>query len=112
MNLSANVCMCVCVCEGFEGAGCSFDSPTQLAQLLGVGVERERERGVQCEFCVEEKRKKLRALFSLDSHVKGNEQTGEKEDKEQPCHCFGLTCIKFCPRSPPQSQESLSLSPL
>jgi len=78
------------VCGGsVRTSGCSFDSPTQLAQLLRVGVERERERerGVLlCEFCVKENRKKHRALFSLDSPVEGNEQADAKEDKEQPCH--------------------------
>lgn len=53
---------------------------------MGLERERERERGAQGEFGVEEKRKKHWALFSLDSPVEGNEQADEKEDKEQPCH--------------------------
>ncbi len=105
--------MCVCVCS--EGAGCSFDSPTQLAQLLGVGVERERTRCTAWILCGR-KEEETEGPF-LPRFTCGREWTNKQAKKKirnNPVieHCFGLTCIKFCPRSPPQSQESLSLSTL
>ncbi|TRY59476.1 hypothetical protein DNTS_017870 [Danionella cerebrum] len=68
--------------EGFEGAGagCFFDSQTQLAQPLVRGKrERKRRRGRQGEFSVEEKRKKHRPFSPKLHRWKGmNKQASQK----------------------------------
>lgn len=93
MNPSADACVRACavrVLRG-QGVGCSFDSPTQLAQLLGVGVERDRER-TRCTGRILRggKEEETQGPSSPRIHLwTGMNKQAKRKDKEQTCHeCY------------------------